>query len=204
MNQNSRTTNVMRNIVGGVGGQMFASILQFVCRTYFIKLLSQSYLGVNGLFSTILSMLSLAELGIGPAIVFSMYKPIAENDELHIAKLMNFYKTAYRIIGLTVALVGVLLTPFLSFFIRDPGDVENIKLIFLLTVMNTAVSYFMAYKGAMLNADQKSYVTVIIRNIFAVVQNIGQIFVLILTHNYILYIIVNILTTLLANLVQMV
>ena len=202
MNQNSRTTNVIRNIIGGVGGQIFTSILMFVCRTYFIKLLGAAYLGVNGLFSNILSMLSLAELGIGPAIVFSMYKPIADNDELHIAKLMNFYKSAYRIVACVVAVIGLVLLPFLNYLIKDTGGVENLRLIFILILSNTVISYFYAYKGSMLNADQKSYITVIFRNIFAVIQNIAQIIVLIITGNFILYLIVQIITTFLGNFIQ--
>ena len=121
MNQNSRTTNVIRNTIVGVGCQIFTSILMFVCRTYFIKVLGAAYLGVNGLFSNILSMLSLAELGIGPAIVFSMFKPIADNDELHIAKLMNFYKSDYRIVACFVAVIGLALLPFLNHLIKDTG-----------------------------------------------------------------------------------
>lgn len=202
MNQSSRTTNVIRNMIGGVGGQIFTSVLMFVCRTYFIKLLGAAYLGVNGLFSNILSMLSLAELGIGPAIVFSMYKPIAYNDELHIAKLMNFYKYAYRIVAGVVAVIGLGLLPFLNNLIKDTGGVENLRLIFILILSNTVISYFYAYKGSMLNADQKSYITVIFRNIFAVIQNIAQITVLIITGNFILYLIVQIVTTFLANFIQ--
>lgn len=202
MNQNSRTVNVFKNIVGGVGGQLFTSLLQFVCRSVFISLLGAKYLGVNGLFSNILSLLSLAELGIGPAIVFSMYKPIAENDERHVARLMNFYKTAYRVVALVVAVIGVTLTPFLDFFIADGGDIKNLRLIFLLILSNTVVSYLYAYKGSMLSADQKAYAVVIIRNIFAVVQNIAQIIVLLLTGNFLLYLITQIITTLLGNFVQ--
>ena len=200
MNQNSRTTNVIRNMIGGVGGQIFTSILMFVCRTYFIKLLGATYLGVNGLFSNILSMLSLAELGIGPAIVFSMYKPIADNDELHIAKLMNFYKSAYRIVACVVAVIGLALLPFLNHLIKDTGGVENLRLIFILILSNTVISYFYAYKGSMLNADQKSYITIIIRNIFSVILNVAQIIILLITHNYILYIVMGIITTFASNL----
>lgn len=202
MNKNSRTTNVIRNIIGGVGGQIFTSILMFVCRTYFIKLLGAAYLGVNGLFSNILSMLSLAELGIGPAIVFSMYKPIAENDEQHVAKLMNFYKYAYRMVAIVVAVIGLILVPFLDHLIKDPGNVENLRLIFLLILSNTVISYCYVYKASMLNADQKGYVCIIIRNIFAVVQNVAQIIVLILTGNFILYLVVQMITTFMANFVQ--
>ncbi len=202
MNKNSRTVNVIKNAIGGIGGQIFTSIFMFVCRTYFIKLLGATYLGINGLFSNILSMLSLAELGIGPAIVFSMYKPIAENDEIHVARLMNFYKNAYRIVALVVAVIGICLLPFLEFLIKDAPDAVNLKLIFVLILSNTVVSYFYAYKGSMLNADQKAYVTVIFRNIFSVVQNVLQIVVLITTGNFILYLITQIITTFLGNLCQ--
>lgn len=202
MNQNTRTGNVIRNILGGVGGQIFTSLLQFGCRTIFISLLGATYLGVNGLFSNVLSMLSLAELGIGPAIVFSMYKPIADNDELHVAKLMNFYKKSYRIVAAIVLLIGLMLVPFLDFFINDTSNINNLKVIFLLILMNTVVSYLYAYKGSMLNADQKAYIGVIIKNVFAVVQNIAQILVLLATGNYILYLVVQIMTTFIANFVQ--
>lgn len=202
MNQNSRTSNVIRNLIGGVGGQIFTSILSFVCRTYFIKYLGATYLGVNGLFANILSLLSLAELGIGPAIVFSMYKPIKDNDEEHIARLMNFYKTAYRIIACLVTACGLIMIPFLPYLIKDTSGIENLRLIFVLILANTSVSYLFAYKGSMLNADQKSYICVIFRNIFAVIQNIAQILLLIWTGDFFLYLIVQIITTFLANLVQ--
>ena len=203
MNRDSRTKNVLRNIVGGIGAQLFTTVLSFVCRTIFIKLLGATYLGVNGLFSNILSMLSLAELGIGSAIVFSMYKPIAENDERHVAKLMNFYRTAYRIIAVAVAVCGLALTPFLEVLIKeDTSQIHDLKLIYLLILSNTAVSYLVAYKGAMLNADQKNYVAVIIKNIFAVIQNGLQIVVLIVFNSFIAYLIVQIITTLMTNVVQ--
>ena len=202
MNKSSRTSNVIKNVIGGVGGHIFTSIFMFICRTYFIKLLGATYLGVNGLFSNILSMLSLAELGIGPAIVFSMYKPIANNDEVHIAKLMNFYKNAYRIVAFVVAAIGLALVPFLDYLIKDAPEAINLKFIFILILSNTVISYFYAYKGSMLNADQKSYVIVIFRNIFSVVQNIAQIVVLIITGNFIVYLITQMLTTFLGNIVQ--
>ncbi len=202
MNQNSRTSNVIRNVIGGVGGQLFTSILAFVCRTFFIKLLSAEYLGVNGLFANILSLLSLAELGIGPAIVFSMYKPIKDNNEEQVAKLMNFYKKAYMIIALVVTVCGLALIPFLPYLIKDTSNIENLSIIFVLILSNTAVSYLLAYKGSMLNADQKAYVCVIFRNVFAVVQNVAQILVLVWTKNFLLYLGVQIVTTFLGNLTQ--
>lgn len=202
MNQNSRTVNVIRNMAGGVGGQIFSSLIQFISRTYFIMILGAEYLGVNGLFSNILSMLSLAELGIGPAIVFSMYKPIANNDELHIAKLMNFYKLAYRIVAIVVAVIGVSLIPFLDFFIKDSSGIENLRIIYCLILANTVTSYFYAYKGSIFNADQKSYIVVLIRNIFSVIHGVLQIIILLATHNYLLYIAIGIVTNFTGNFIQ--
>lgn len=202
MNNNSRTNNVIKNILGGIGGQIFTTILQFICRTVFIQILGSTYLGVNGLFSNILSMLSLAELGIGSAIVFSMYKPISNNDERKIAQLLNFYKTAYRVVSLVVLIIGLCITPFLDFFIKDTKGIENIQYIFILILLNTVVSYLYAYKGSILNADQKAYVVVIIRNIFSVIQNVVQIILLYLTGNFICYLLVQIITTFAANVFQ--
>ena len=202
MNQNSRASNVAKNLFIGVGGQMFSSIFAFVCRTFFIKYLGATYLGVNGLFANILSLLSLAEMGIGPAIVFSMYKPIRNDDKMGIARLMNFYKSAYRLIACIVTVLGLSMVPFLPHLIKDTPDIENLRLIFVLILLNTSVSYLFAHKGSMLSADQKNYVCVIFRNIFAVIQNILQLVVLILTKNFLLYLIVQIITTFLANFLQ--
>lgn len=202
MNQSSRTVNVIKNMVGGVGGQIFSSIIQFISRTYFIKILGAEYLGINGLFSNILSMLSLAELGIGPAIVFSMYKPIADNDELHIAKLMNFYKSAYRVVAIAVAVIGISIVPFLDLFIKGTTEVEYLKVIYILILSNTVSSYLLAYKGSIFNADQKSYVVVLIRNIFAVVHGVLQVLILLATHSYLLYLTIGIVTTLGGNILQ--
>lgn len=203
MNTNSRTTNVMRNVIGGVGGQLFTTILSFVCRTYFINLLGTTYLGISGLFTNILQMLSLSELGISSAIIYGMYKPIANGDEKKIAQYMNFYKAAYRIIAAVVAVIGLALIPFLDFFISEKPDIkENLVLIYILILSNTVISYLYCFKGSLLNADQKSYLTVIFRNVFAVVQNLAQIFILILTRNFYLYLIVQLVTTFLANFTQ--
>ena len=202
MNKNSRSTNVLINAVSGIGGQLFSSLLAFVCRTFFVRYLGATYLGVNGLFANILSLLSLAELGIGPAIVFSMYKPIKDNDEEHVARLMNFYRKAYRIIAVVVTVCGLALIPFLPYLIKDTSGIEDLTIIYILILSNTSISYLFAYKGSMLTADQKNYVCVVFRNLFAVVQNVFQILVLIWTGNFLLYLGVQIVTTFLANFLQ--
>ena len=108
----SRTDNAIRNVKTALIGQGFNIVLNFVCRTIFIYTLGKTYLGVSGLFSNILSIMSLAELGIGDAIVYKMYKPVAEKDYEQIKSYMQFYKKAYWIIGSFIFCVGLLLTPF--------------------------------------------------------------------------------------------
>ena len=143
MNNDSRIKNSARNAIVGLGGQGVIVLINFWSRGIFIKFLSVEYLGVNGLFSNVLTILSLAELGVGSAIIYSMYKPIAENDKRKIQALMNLYSRAYKIIGLVIAIVGILITPFIKYIIKDNGNIENIELIYLIFLLNTVVSYFL-------------------------------------------------------------
>ena len=114
MNEKGRIENTIKNSSFGIIAQISNILLGLVVRTFFIHNLDKCYLGVNGLFTNILTMLSLAELGVGTAIVYNMYKPIADNDYKQIAKLMNLYKKAYSIIGCIVAIIGVALIPALK------------------------------------------------------------------------------------------
>lgn len=119
MESRSRTEYSLLNIIAGVGGYIINTILGFICRMVFVKCLAADYLGVNGLFTNILSMLSLAELGIGGAIVYALYKPLAENNEKKTASLVKVYGTAYKVIGITIGVVGTLLMPFLDVIITE-------------------------------------------------------------------------------------
>ena len=133
MKERSRTEYSLINIFTGMGGYIINTMLGFVCRIIFVRMLSADYLGVNGLFSNILTMLSLAELGISNAIIYALYKPVACKDEKRIASLMKFYRTAYRIIGVAVAVVGLLMLPFLKLIINTPPAIkENIYVLYLI------------------------------------------------------------------------
>ncbi|MEG1312347.1 MAG: oligosaccharide flippase family protein [Romboutsia sp.] len=195
-----RIQNSLKNFTSGLGTMVISNVLAFVARTVFIAILDKSYLGVNGLLTNILSMLSLAELGIGTAINFSLYKPIAEEDDNKIALLMNFYKKAYRYIGIVVFLVGLVLMMFLDFIVKDQGEVKNLKLIFLIYLINTSYSYFMTHKVTLLNAYQKSYILAPINIIFNIITTIAQIIILIVTKNYIAYLIINMIVLLIQRL----
>ena len=200
MSNNSRTKKAAINAVTGSIMQVINVALAFVGRTIFIKLLNSDYLGVNSLYTNILTVLSFAELGIGNAIVFSLYKPIADDDTNKIQALMNFYKRAYIAIGSTIFILGLLIIPFLGYIIKDAPDVkENLIFIYILFLINTSVSYFFSYKKTLITADQKDYVVQIYTRVFQLIQIILQSIFLLITHEYIVYLVVLIVCTILQN-----
>lgn len=196
----SRTGNSIRNTSNSMIAQIVGIILNFVSRTFFIKLLNADYLGVNGLFTDILTILSLAELGIGSAIMYMMYKPIAEQNTKKVAAYANFYRKVYNIIGCVILIVGLAITPFLYTFIGTVPDIdENIQIIYILFLSNTAVSYFFTYKRSLITAFQKEYLNSRNEILFALIKDIVQILILLVTRNYYFYLITQIATTLASN-----
>ena len=179
----SRSEYSIMNILTGFGGYFLNTLLGYICRIVFVQCLNADYLGINGLLTNILSMLSLAELGIGGAIGYALYKPIAEKDNEKIASLMSFYGKAYRIIGGVVAFFGVLMIPFLKVIITSPPNIsESIYVIYLLYLFNTASTYFFSYRSALISAAQKNYIVLGLNYIITIIQSIIQIPLLILTH----------------------
>ena len=189
--EESRTKNTIRNMKTGMVVQIINKLMIFVVRTVFIKTLNSEYLGVNGLFTNILTILSFAELGIGTAIIFNMYKPVAENDTEKIKSLMQLYKKAYDIIGVVVFVLGILVIPFMKYIVKDaPNIKENLNFIYILFLCNTTVSYFFTYKKSIISANQKQSIINNIDSICYFIKSIIEILVLILTKNFILYLII--------------
>ena len=186
-----RLRNSLKNFSSGLFLNIISAIMTFISRTVFIQILGKEYLGVNGLFSNILSMLSLAELGIGTAINFSLYKPIAENDSKKIKSYMQFYKNTYRLIGFSVFIIGMIIMCFLNVFIQNSEGVENIRFIYFIFLINTVSSYFITYKTTLLNADQKGYKLTKINSLASFGGTIIQLIVLIISKSYIYYLIAN-------------
>ncbi len=195
----SRTLNSIRNIKYAILGQGIGLLISFFSRMVFVNILSSEYLGLNGLFTNILSILTLAELGVGSAIVYSMYKPLAEKDEYRLKALMYLYRKTYITIGIIIAILGVSITPFLNFFIKDIPKISNIKLIYLMYVANTSISYFFSYKRSLIIADQNRYITTFYRYSFYFILNITQILILLFTKNFILYLAAQIINTFMEN-----
>lgn len=178
----------MRNMTTNFVGYFLSTFLAYITRVFLVRFLSAEYLGINGLFSNILSMLSLAELGVGSAMGFALYKPIADNDEKKIASLMRFYKQAYQIIGCVICAAGLLMLPFVNFVIQEePNISENLTILYLIFLFDTVVSYFFSYKGALLVASQRNYITASISYAVTIVQHILQIAILVVFKSYIPY-----------------
>lgn len=200
MNRKSRTEYSILNIMTGLGGYMINTILGLVCRMVFTRTLAADYLGINGLFTNILTMLSLAELGIGSAIVFALYKPLAENDEEKIASLVKFYGSCYKVIGIVVAVIGVLLMPFLNLLIPEqPNIKESIYLIYGLYLFNTASTYFFSYRSSLIAAAQQNYIVTGTNYLITIIQSIIQMVWLVVTKEYIGYLIITSIGTMVYN-----
>lgn len=196
-----RRNNTIKNVSFAVTGQFFGIIISFVSRIFFLRYLGTEYLGINGLFTNILSLLTLAELGFATAITFSMYKPIAEQDKTTIKKLLKLYAKVYKLIALIILLVGISLMPFLKYLMKEvPNINDNITIIFALYLFNTVVSYLYSYKRSLIIADQKKYITILYRYIFFSMLNITQILVLFFTRNFLLFLLVQVVSTFAENL----
>ena len=199
----NRTQNATRNIVFGVILKLYQILLPFIMRTAMIYLMGVEYLGLNSLFTSILQVLNLAELGVGSAMVYSMYKPIAKNDKSTICALLNLYKKYYFIIGLIIACVGVLLTPLIPKLIS--GDIPrqlNVYILYLLNLAATVMTYWLfAYKNSLLQAYQRSDIESKVTIITISLQYSIQLVVLWLFHNYYIYIVVVLFTQAMANII---
>lgn len=197
-----RTKNATRNIVWGIVEKIASLLLPFVTRTVMIKCLGAEYLGLNSLFTSILSVLSISELGFGTAIVFSMYKPIAEDDNDTLCALLNAYKKIYHVIGTVILICGLILTPFLPHLIEGehPADI-NLYVLYFIYLFNTVISYFLyAYKGAVFSAYQRNDLASKRSAAINVASNIFKIVVLIVFRNYYIYAIIIPLATIVTNL----
>lgn len=184
-----RVQYAVKNIAFGYIGNLTSTVLGFVLRTVFIMRLDEHLLGVNGLYTGILTMLSLAELGIGTALNFSLYAPVANKEYEKIKSYMQYYKKAYRAIALLITIMGLLLIPFLAYFIKNPGSygMQELTIYYLIFLFNTVSTYFVSYKYSIVNAEQKNYIQTNILTITKLATIICQLIVLWLTSNFLLY-----------------
>lgn len=188
----SRTKNSSRNIFWGLINKIIGIIMPFLMRTLIIYILGIQYAGLNSLFTSVLGMLSLAELGIGSALTFSMYEPAANDDYSQLSALLNFYKKCYREIGIIISVIGIIIVPFIPKLIEGgyPNDI-NIYVLYGIYLFNSVISYFMyAYRGSILVAYQRNDIQSNIATIMQLVQYGFQIILLLVFQDYYAYIVV--------------
>ncbi len=197
---NNRTESVIKNSAASLLYKVIHMMVQFVIRTVFIHILGNEYTGVSGLFTDILQVLSVMELGLDSSMVYALYKPLAQKDTKKISGLLLFYKKAFLVIGFIVLAAGMSLTPFLGYIVKDIPDIsEDIRGIFLIYVLTSSFSYFFIYKAVLLRADQQSR---IISNCSAIVdlaECVVEITLLVLFKRFYAYLIVRFIAVILRN-----
>lgn len=195
----SRLSASIKNTVVAITSQIVSILFLFIVQTVFIRTLGSEYLGANGLFTNLMSFLSFAELGIGSAMTYSLYKPLAEHNERQIAAIMQMFKKTYNIIGITILVVGIVLAYFVPSLVKTGESVPNIQILFVLFLLSTVVSYFFSFMRSLIIANQDGYIDSLNQLIFSTVQAVAQIIILLVTHQYMLFLIIKIVMTLLAN-----
>lgn len=196
-----RTSNSIKNTITALLVSFCSAFLGIISQSLFLKILNIEYLGINGLFSNIITMLGIAELGIGNAIIVNLYKPVYEQNIEKIKALMRFYKRAYNIVALIVLAIGLSLTPFLKYIVGDVSININLTAIYLLFVFSTVSSYLLIYKRTILIAHQKNYILNVIEIFYLIIYNILQIIILYITENYYLYLAIKIICQLIENII---
>lgn len=187
----SRTKYAFKNVAFAMGSKIFTLLVNFISRTVFIYYLGNTCLGINSLFVEVLQVLSFAELGFGTALNFTMYKPVAENDDETTLKLLDYYKKIYRIIALVIVVLGLVLLPILPYVVKnaDVISVNELRLYYVFFLINTVVSYFVSYKYSLVNAKQKNYITTNFEFVSSLIIAIVQIAVICCFQNYLAYLI---------------
>ncbi len=196
-----RKKKSLLNIIGSLGSYFIATIFTLITQAFLIKTLGIEYSGVNGLFTNIITMLSVAELGIGTTIIFKLYKPLAENDVELIKSWMKFYKLCYMVIAGFILLIGIVIIPLIPLIVGKVDIYENLQLLYLISLFDTFLSYIMTYKRSILYADQKNYIINFIHIGYIIFMNVTQILILILFKNYYLFLLIKLLYRLLENII---
>lgn len=197
----SRKKKSIKNIIFAVVSNFLIYFLSLFTSKVIKENLGLQVLGLNGVLSNVISILSLSEMGIGTAITFALYKPLAENNKGLIKSIMQFYKKAYKIVAITVAALGILLFPFIPIFLKDSSFSKYyIYIVYSLFLLNSILSYLLVYKRTLILADQKNYIISSVTLVYSFILKISQLLVVYFTSNYILFLLIQILCTLIYNL----
>ena len=195
-----RTEKSIRNLKFALMAQIVTITLSFVTRTCLVRILGIESVALNGLFTQVIAAISLAEMGTGTAIIYNLYKPLAEGDHEKVSQLMNLFRTAYWIIAAATMVIGIILIPWLPYLITDlPSDISYIRIVYLMFVFQSAVSYLFSYKISLLQADQNGYIYTRIYTVFKLVGTVLVLIALLISKNFLVFLGANILLTIVTN-----
>lgn len=198
----SRFGKSKRNIIAGLVQYGLNLFLIWLGRFIFVRVLSADYLGINGLFSNVISVLAIADLGIPTAMTYSLYKPIADGNTKRIASIVAFFRKIYLFIAFAVLITGLAVIPFIPHIVNLENPIPNLNLYYILILLNTVFSYLFIYRTTLMTADQKDYILQNYIVIFRVITFVCQIVVLLVFRNYLFYLAVGVIVVLVSNLVQ--
>ena len=197
--EKGRSANSLQNVSTGLINKLLMMFLAFGTRTLFIRLLGAEYTGISSLYTNILSVLSLAEMGMGNVLMFYLYRALKEKDEKRIIDLVNEFKRIYSAIIIIVLSIGLLLIPFLKLIVHSPLDSKELIGYYVLYLLNSVASYFVVYRTTVLAADQKNYISNIVQTIATVAMYVFQIIYLLLYRNFWGYLLIQVLCTIGSN-----
>lgn len=202
----TRTRKSLRNTLVGLVGLLASQLVSFVAKSVFVRLLGAEYNGVNGLFSNILQVLNLAELGFATSVAFALYKPLKEHDEQKQAELMHYFANIYRVIAVVVAVAGCCCIPFLQYLIAEDisqlsFSIGELRGYFAMYLVSTVCSYLLAYKRTLITADQNNYIVTGVDNACNIMLNLLQIALLFVYKNFYAYLAIMIAKTIINNLI---
>ena len=196
-----RKENSIKNSITSLISNILAIIIGFITQLIFIKTLGTEYLGLNSFFSNILTVFSLCELGIGTSVIYSLYKPVAQNDIEKIKTLLKFYQKTYIIISLVIFILSLILLPFINKVIGSNNLNINIYIVYFLFTLSLCLTYLFSYKRSIIYVNQKNYLINKVHIFYLLLMNTFQIIILIKTQNYYLYLINKIIFQLLENII---
>lgn len=197
-NKGRKYYSILNVLYSGLN-QIVIIVLGFVSRAVFIQYLNDEFLGVNSLFTEVLSLLSLADLGMTTVMTYSFFKPLAEKDESTLCKLINFYKKVYISIAVAIGVIGIALIPVLPFLVNMDRNIDHLYIYYLMFIAKTVASYLYVYKSSILSADQKNYIVTQISIVTKILLTLLQIIALYLTHNYFIFLAVDLIVTIIGN-----
>lgn len=195
----SKAYNVLRSTVTGLGNSVALLILNLLSRNLFLQYIGIDYLSVAQVINNLLTVIAFSELGLSNAVIYMLYKPVADGNTEKVIRIIYLYRKFNRYVGIAIAIIGLMVMPTLHLFIRTDVPYTTVQLIYLMNLFTSVASYFYTYRSIMLSVNQKDYINSIISAIFSFVRVIIQCFIIYLTHDYILFLLTSIIATILQN-----